>query len=455
MNDRNETGFLPFLLKCYTLDPAYDEPRLVPDWPHVRKLAIALEKHDRLLVVKSRQMLATWIGTAFILYRALTDGPGIHLVLSKEERSANELIERVRFLYEHVDDQFREHEANSLRGSFGFPALGSRILSLPAAPYAVRGLSPRTVFWDEMAFTPNSDEIWASVKPAVDAGGRFFGVSTPNGPAGTFARLVHGNEKGFITVRIHYRTNPERRSKWRAKARAGLSEARWRREQELSFEGAEGRVYDQFDPLVHIMKRTFKPDPNGETMLYRGIDFGYRRPAVVWVQQESDGSLVVFDCLLGDRCSLDQLVQEIERIDRFHGLDERDFALTGVDPAGAAMTDFGLSPVEGLQARGFRLKWRPSSISAGVEAVRALLRDANGNVRLNVHPRCETLIEAFHGYCWGPDGELPEKDGFYDHPMDALRYLVVNLPTSCPASLIPPPKVAGLPPPPRRNMMYR
>ncbi len=446
MNQPSLPPLSEFLALCHSFDPGEDQPRPLPaGWSFVRALVEALERHDRLLVVKSRQMLVTWVGCACLLHRALSSGPGVHLVLSKEERSAKELIERIRFLYDHLPEGLRGEPVKLLSGTVSFPERGARILSLPAAPHAVRGLSPRTVFWDEMAFTPHDEEIWAAVKPAVDAGGRFLGVSTPNGPAGVFSRLVHGGEGRFTVHRIHYRQHPARDAVWERSARSGLSAARWRREQELSFEGAEGRVYDQFEPGLHLLDAPYLPRLEPGTVLYRGIDFGYLHPAVVWAEEHPDGGLIVFDCLVGDRLPLGDLVGEIRRVDARYGLGEADFAWTAVDPAGEANMDIGISPVEGLEAAGIKVVARRSSISAGVEAVRALLLDAAGRVRLRVDRRCRALIEGFHAYAWAEDGETPKKDGVHDHPMDALRYLVVNLPRHTAPPALPLPKVGGMP----------
>ncbi len=447
----DENGFLDFLFQCRTFDPGHDGPRLIPDWPLVRKLASAYATQNRLVVVKSRQLMASWIGCAYLLYRAVSRGPGMHLVLSKEERSARELIARIQFLWEFHEVFPVDEKPKFLAGTVSFPSLQSRIVSLPASPHAVRGLSPQTVFWDEMAFAPNDEEIWAAVKPAVDAGGQFVGVSTPNGPVGVFGRLVHDSAGEFHVHRMHYNDFPGRDENWETRARAGLSEARWRREQELSFEGAEGRVYDQFESSTHLVDGPYAaPGADSGTRFYRGIDFGYRRPAVIWLERDTCNNLTVFDSLVGDRWPLDQLVQEIRRIDAKHGLSERDITWTAVDPAGAAKTDMGISPVEHLQAAGFKLVWRPSSIAAGIEVVRALLKDASGEVRLKVYKHCGAVVRGFQGYAWGPDGETPVKDGEHDHPMDALRYLLVNLYTSAHPRPQVAARVGGMPPPERK-----
>lgn len=444
-------SFPAFLARCRTHDPGHDGPRPIPDWPFVRELASALQVHDRLVVLKSRQMMASWVSCAWLLHRALTGGPGVHLVLSKEERSAKELIARIRFLAQHYRDGDLLQGLRLSRSEVDLRERNVRILSLPAAPYAVRGLSPRTVIWDEMAFTREDEEIWTSVKPAVDSGGRFVGISTPNGPSGVFARLATADPPPFPVHRLHYTAHPERTGRWRGSARAGLSVSRWRREQELSFEGGEGRVYDQFDPAVHLWPRRWRPRLSPGARYYRGVDFGYRSPAVVWVEERRDGSLIVFDALVGDRWPVGTLVERIRQVDAAHGLTERDYAWTAVDPAGAAVNDSGISPAAAMQQAGMRLVWRRSHVAPGVEAVRSLLVDARGRVSLQLLPRCETLADAFQGYNWDATGEVPEKDGVHDHLMDALRYLVINLPRFQPPRASPGPRVVGLPDPAGRR----
>jgi hypothetical protein len=439
-------SFSEFLGHCRSYDPGHPAPRPIPDWPHVRRLAEALAEHDRLLVLKSRQMMATWIGCAWLLHRALTEGPGVHLVLSKEERSARELVDRIRFLHQQLQGPLRAERVKLSRTAFELPEREVRVLSLPASPHAVRGLSPRTVLWDEMAFARYDEEIWTAVKPAVDAGGRFVGVSTPNGPSGVFARLVHDGSGAFAVHRIHYRESPERGPAWEEAARAGLSAARWQREQELSFLAAEGRVYDQFDQNIHIVQTETETDLLGKTVYYRAIDFGYRRPAVLWAAEYPDGTLLILDELLGDRWPLSRLLAEMEEVDRRQGLAEEAITHTAVDPAGAGTTDYGISPAETLRLEGYKLRHRPSGVAAGVERVRELLVDARGQVRLLVHARCRKLVEAFGGYEWAEDGEQPRKDGLHDHLMDALRYLVVNLPRFQRPAGVRPPRVGGLPP---------
>ena len=78
-----------------------------------------------------------------------------------------------------------------------------------------------------------------------------------------------------------------------------------------------------------------------------------------------------------------------------------------------------------------RTRYRRSGILEGIELIRRAIRSGDGTSSLVVSPRCQRLIEALRCYHY-PDGgraacgELPLKDGLYDHPIDALRYFFVN-----------------------------
>jgi hypothetical protein len=77
------------------------------------------------------------------------------------------------------------------------------------------------------------------------------------------------------------------------------------------------------------------------------------------------------------------------------------------------------------------VRYRRSGILDGIELIRRAIRDGQGRSSLVISPRCCRLIEAMQCYHYPQDlaaagGELPLKDGVYDHPIDALRYFFVN-----------------------------
>src|SRR3989339_1373091 len=125
-----------------------------PQFPYVWQLVRAAQENRFLLVPKSRQMFVTWTILAYILWRALFRGPGIYLLLSRNERCAEELITRLRIMLDNLPAFMRPSIAANSRQEIAFGKLGTRIFSIPATPDGPHMYSPSGVFWDEMAFTP-------------------------------------------------------------------------------------------------------------------------------------------------------------------------------------------------------------------------------------------------------------------------------------------------------------
>jgi hypothetical protein len=421
--------------QVHTQDPALGDLPF-PDYAYLRDLVTSVEGHRFLLVPKSRQMLVTWTMVALFLWRALFRGPGLFLFLSRNERCAEELIERTRFILDRLPPFLRPRLAANSREELTFASPGSRILSLPASPNGPRMYSPTGVFWDEMAFTPYDEQIWAALKPALDSGGRFTGVSSSGGAHNLFARFVVSAATQQQSVgaaaalfhihRVHYSLHPERNHEaWKAQAAQGLSAARWQQEQEISFEAQNDLVYEEFQPQLHILpdEWTLRPDWD----IFRSIDFGFRHPFVLWLQRTSEGEIIVFDEWAGQDATTEHLLQAVRAIDLAHGIAECDIEWTACDPAGSSAQDSGLSPVDLLRHAGMKLRYRSSRIGPGIERVKCSLSDAGGRVRLRVSPRCRHLIADFGRYRWLPGSDEPVKDGSCDHSMDALRYFFVNL----------------------------
>ncbi len=204
------------------------------------------------------------------------------------------------------------------------------------------------------------------------------------------------------------------------------SRSAWESEMLCVRPSLENVVFGEFDPAVHV-----KPvDYNSDLPLYRSLDFGYVNPFVcLWIQVDQDGIVRVIDEYIRSRLTIDAHAREIKT--RTPGGEER-VAATFCDPAGAGLNDVsGTSAVRELRSLGIPTRYRRSTILEGVEQIRRAIRSGDGTSSLVISPRCPRLIEALQCYHY-PDvahaspGELPLKDGLYDHPIDALRYFFVN-----------------------------
>ncbi len=398
---------------------------LYPDFPYLYELMNNALSQRYLLVPKSRQMLVTWSMVSLFVWRALFKQPGIYLFLSRNERCAEELLDRARFIISQLPEFMQPELTRDNKSEIEFGGLHARLLSLPATPDGPRMYSPTAVFWDEMAFTPFDSQIWTALQPAISSGGSFVGVSTSGGSQNLFAKFVTGDNDAFHIQRLHYSRNPDKNEEWKEKASRGLSLSQWEREQEISFDTYEDLVYKEFDPVVHILKDEFHP--RKEWPLFRSIDFGYRKPFVLWFQKLPSGEYVIFSEWDGRDCTTEAMHATIMRTDLLFGLNELDYNWTAADPSGAAAQDSGISPVDYLARIGMKLRYRSSKVVSGVELVKSALRDAAGRISLFISPRCQKLIMDMRHYKWDATKEEPIKDGVHDHSLDALRYFFVNL----------------------------
>ncbi len=130
------------------------------------------------------------------------------LILSRGERQAKEtMIEHLIPLAKAFEKLYAASSGKP------FPKLvknqnelkfeyGSKVSVLPANPDTARGFSAN-LFLDEFAFHKDSSKIWRAIFPVISKNGlKIRIVSTPNGTANMFFRLMCGSEKFWSKHRI-------------------------------------------------------------------------------------------------------------------------------------------------------------------------------------------------------------------------------------------------------------
>ncbi|MBY0490614.1 MAG: PBSX family phage terminase large subunit [Gemmatimonadaceae bacterium] len=185
--------------------------------------------------------------------------------------------------------------------------------------------------------------------------------------------------------------------------------------------GGKGRVYPKFleKPFPEGNVDPSVKDLGGEILI--GQDFNINPMATVIAVRAVD-ECHVLDCLLVPTSNTEEVCQEVRR--RYPNRR----VVFCPDPAGnarhtnarAGQTDFTI-----IRSFGFEVR-APSAhppVVDRVNNVNAMLHDGDRR-RLRIHPRAKHLIEALGGQTYKPDTNIPDKTDGYDHPNDALGYLL-------------------------------
>lgn len=190
---------------------------------------------------------------------------------------------------------------------------------------------------------------------------------------------------------------------------------------------AEGAIYPDFDPTMHVIDPFEIP---ADWPRYRSVDFGYTNPFVcLWAALDPDGRAYVYrEIYMSQR-----LVEDHARVINDLSAGERYVATVRDHDAedGATLERYGI--------------WTDAAdkdVSTGIQAVQARLRTAgDGKPRLYFfrdalverdtvladRKRPTKTVDEFGGYVWNDRVKREEPLKQDDHGMDALRYLVKEL----------------------------
>jgi len=155
-------------------------------------------------VEKSRQVMATWLVCAYLLWRAKFRQYQLILVQSKREDDAANLVfnkdegvARMSFMESQLPSWLRSIEFPKdvtfghihVRSGFG---KGSHVWAVPEGADIIRSNTPSVVFSDESAFQPEFDASYTAARPCLEGGGQYIALSSAN--PGSFCELVEGDK---------------------------------------------------------------------------------------------------------------------------------------------------------------------------------------------------------------------------------------------------------------------
>lgn len=214
--------------------------------------------------------------------------------------------------------------------------------------------------------------------------------------------------------------------------------------------GAEGAVYNEYDPAKHLLdfedlprsgqwqyhgEETYEQGemsvyvtPPPDWRIYRTIDFGLRNPFVCqWWAESPDGKLVMFREIYKTGTIVEDLAKKIRALTP----DGRKMEMT--------VADHDAEQVETLRRHGVESQPAKKDVEAGIQSVKARMQNQDDgkpalyflknarahqpDTQLVLDDKPLKTVDEIYGYTWEDDDkEEPEKED--DHGMDAMRYLV-------------------------------
>lgn len=316
--DRRECATDPavFIARHATIEDPDGTVRRFRLWDFQRLTLKHLQTDQGVIVLKARRLGLSWVVLAFALWMAIFQQGTRILVLCKTGDDAAALLDRIRRMRDRIAaDPLSAHilagleEPAKIRDAVTTLDIGaSTIRALMGTPAAARSETAGLVLLDEFAFQRGASEIWRSILPTIEGGGRIAVVSTGNGDehgsslGSEFARIWGAVRRevmdGFTGLFFPWMVRPDRDQAWhdREVAKYGSPEAFKveypETEQDAFTTPDKGLAYDRAGiDAAEVLGRRFDelrkagtmPPPAGDAIAV-GIDWGLGSTAgiVIW-----------------------------------------------------------------------------------------------------------------------------------------------------------------------------
>lgn len=339
----------------------------------------------------------------------------------------------MRLLVEILEANEIPYELNKSEHYLEMGDTGSRILFRPMEEFErLRGTNLAWFGLDELTYT--SEEAWVRLEARLrDPQAKRlcgFGVWTPKGRDWVWRRFVQNKPKGYDVVlaepfenRHLLASTPDFYER--------LEESYDKRffDQEVLgryVEDERGLVYREFRRAEHVKPCVEKP---GEPLLW-SLDFNVNPLSSVVAQRQGGMLRVLDEIVLKGARTVDACAAFVERYGERGG----EVVVYG-DASGYSERTVGASDYEQLQKyfleRGFngvqiKVERKNPAVRERVDLMNSRLKNAAGEIRIEIDPRCRELIRDFEEvrYVEGSLAIDKESDPRRTHLSDALGYLV-------------------------------
>lgn len=370
------------------------------------------------VLVCGRRFGKTFLALVWLLYQA-AQKKGVYYYVAPSYVMAKSIAWRL------LKELAASHVKNKNESELFVELPNGSIIQLKGAENrdSLRGVSLAGAVLDEFAFM--TEEVWTEViRPATsDQQAPVLFITSPAG--WNWAKDIYdyanaGQDQNWQSWSFTTADGGNVKPEEIEAARRELPERTFKQEYLASFETLSNRVYSNFDRSQHVTEDIVSADDVRE--LYVGLDFNIN-PMSATIGVKVADQLHLLDEILIDNSNTTEMTAEIKR--RYPNHKIRAYP----DPAGRArktsaaggVTDFTI-----LEQAGFTViaPRKHPAVADRINEVQALLRNANGDQRLYVHPRCKETIKGLDGMTYKKGTSQPDKTLGLDHITDALGYLV-------------------------------
>lgn len=422
-------------------------------WPAQEQVLDAFLTKRLVIVLKARQLGLTWLALAYTLWRMLFSPGFTAIAISRREKDAQKLVERVEFMLRHLPGWIVRPVESRTTGMETWEATAAKVVihhpdgedssfeALPTSPDVGRSLTASLLLLDEWAVQEWAEKVWQGVYPSVNrpTGGQVIGVST--GRRGTlFERIWNGaksGNNGFYPVFLPYHADPRRTPEWRAATIANMVNGRqeYPETEADAFSAGEGAAFPQWDERIHVFgDANWYPGPGVNWRLYRAYDPGFMtRACCKWYAVHPDGWAVCYREYYPTQVVDAIQAEDIRQMSRTpDGKPERIAMTIAGRDAWNKKSDTGKCTADIFAEHGIPLTPADTDRANGWRRLREWLQPLEGPdgqmmARLRFTRACPNTIRVYPAAT--QDENDPEEVDFdEDHPLDCDRYFVMSGP---------------------------
>ncbi len=239
-----------YFLKKYVYIQTTSEGRIAfSPYLFQEKLLFLLNKHDRTIILKSRQLGITTLCAAYALWLMIFKKDQSILALAPTQDKAKNILDKVRFAYNELPSWLKLSALEDSKLSL-ILSNGSKMKAASGASTSARGLTANVLILDEAAFIEDAENLWGSAQQTLATGGKAILLSTPNGLDGFFNKMwqdAESSENNFIPIKLRWDVHPKRDQKWREDQNKELGKRMAAQECDCDFLSSGDTYFDSED----------------------------------------------------------------------------------------------------------------------------------------------------------------------------------------------------------------